>query len=164
MLSRSSDIMELLTVPSVSSHRIPRGRQQMCLMRSPARKVLKRDTHRAAMWRERLKAVFEIERHTIIKSIMQMRYKVWPYINAHIPVLYYFQHLNVIIEIFPTITNMYCFTVFFAGDRVSLCISVDCAGTGCIDQASSSPGSSASASWVLTLKACLTQLSYDLDG
>lgn len=83
-----------------------------------------------------------------------MRYKVWPYINVHIPVLYYFQHLNVIIEIFPTITNTYYFTVFFWGGRVSLCISVDCAGTCCIDQASSSSGSSALASWVLTLKAC----------
>lgn len=112
--------MELLTVPSVGSHRIPRGRQQMCQMKSPARKVLRRGTPRAATWTERLKAVFEIERHTIIKSIMQMRYTVWPYINAHRPVLYHFQHLSVSIEIFPTITNTYCFTVVFAGDRVSL--------------------------------------------
>lgn len=147
--------MESLTVPSVGSHRIPRGRQQLCLTKSPARKVLRRGTHRAATWTERLKAVFETERRTTIKSIMQMRYTVWPYINAHISVLYYFQHLSVIIEIFPTITNTYCFTIFFLrGDRVSLCISVDCPGTSCIDQASSNSGSSTSASWVLTLKAC----------
>ena len=45
----------------------------MSLMKYPVRRVPKQDTHCVVMWTELLKAVFEIESHTIIKSIMQMR-------------------------------------------------------------------------------------------
>lgn len=60
------------------------------------------------------------------------------------------------LKYFPPLPICIVYNLFFegAGHRVSLCISVDCPGTCCIDQASSSSGSSASASWVLTLKAC----------
>ncbi|XP_030110645.1 protein PHTF2 isoform X6 [Mus musculus] len=44
----------------------------MSLMKYPVRRVPKQDTHCVVMWTELLKAVFEIESHTIIKSIMQM--------------------------------------------------------------------------------------------
>lgn len=62
----------------------------------------------------------------------------------------------VAIEIFPTIINMYCFTILYFWDRVSLCNSVDCPGACYIDKASSNSDSPASASCVLGLKACAT--------
>lgn len=59
----------------------------MSLMKSPVRKVLKQGTPYAVMWTGLLRAFFGTESHTIIRNITLMRYILYPYVYANIPIL-----------------------------------------------------------------------------